>query len=82
MVDLARANDVPVLSAPPLARALHAHAAPGRDVPATLYHAVAEVLAWVYQLQRFESAGGARPREPRALPVPPGLDPGPPTAPA
>ena len=82
IVDLARANDVPVLSAPPLARALHAHAAPGRDVPATLYNAVAEVLAWVYQLKRFEIAGDARPREPRALPVPPGLDPCPTTAPA
>jgi flagellar biosynthetic protein FlhB len=77
IVDLARANDVPVLGAPPLARALHAHAAVGRDIPAPLYNAVAEVLAWVYQLRRFKTAGGERPHEPNALPVPPGLDPGP-----
>ncbi|HXV07163.1 MAG TPA: flagellar type III secretion system protein FlhB [Burkholderiales bacterium] len=76
IVDLARANDVPVLSAPALARALLAHAAVGRDIPAPLYDAVADVLAWVYQLRRFRTAGGERPREPGALPVPPELDPG------
>jgi flagellar biosynthetic protein FlhB len=37
---------------------------------------VAEVLAWVYQLRRFESVGGERPREPTLLPVPEELDPG------
>jgi flagellar biosynthetic protein FlhB len=41
-----------------------------------LYNAVAEVLAWVYQLRRFEAGGGERPVEPAALPVPAGLDPG------
>ena len=76
MVDLARASDVPVLSAPPLARALMAHAALGRDIPAPLYNAVAETLAWVYQVRRFKTAGGEAPREPSALPVPPALDPG------
>jgi flagellar biosynthetic protein FlhB len=76
IADLARANDVPVLDAPPLARALHAHAAVGRDIPAQLYHAVADVLAWVYQLRRFNTAGGERPHEPRALSVPPRFDPG------
>jgi flagellar biosynthetic protein FlhB len=76
VVDLARANGVPVLGAPPLARALHAHAAVGRDIPAPLYNAVAEVLAWVYQLRRFKTAGGERPPEPGAPPVPPELDPG------
>jgi flagellar biosynthetic protein FlhB len=76
IVNLARANDVPVLSAPALARALLAHAAVGRDIPGPLYDAVADVLAWVYQLRRFRTAGGERPREPGALPVPPELDPG------
>ena len=76
IVDLARANDVPVLDAPALARALLARAAVGRDVPAPLYDAVADVLAWVYQLRRFRTTGGERPREPGALQVPPELDPG------
>jgi flagellar biosynthetic protein FlhB len=53
-----------------------AHAALGRDIPAPLYNAVAETLAWVYQVRRFKTAGGEAPREPSALPVPPALDPG------
>jgi flagellar biosynthetic protein FlhB len=76
IVELARSNDVPILRAPPLARALYSHAAIGQDIPAALYTAVAEVLAWVYQLRRFESVGGEPPREPGALSVPAGLDPG------
>jgi flagellar biosynthetic protein FlhB len=76
IVQLARDADVPVLRAAPLARALFAHAQLGRDIPAPLYAAVAEVLAWVYQLRRFESAGGEPPLEPAAVPVPADLDPG------
>jgi flagellar biosynthetic protein FlhB len=76
IVQLARDAEVPVLRAPPLARALFAHAQLGRDIPAPLYAAVAEVLAWVYQLRRFESAGGQPPAPPSAVPVPTNLDPG------
>jgi flagellar biosynthetic protein FlhB len=65
-----------VLRAPPLARALFAHAEVGQEIPAALYNAVAEVLAWVYQLRRFEAGGGERPREPSGLEVPAALDPG------
>jgi flagellar biosynthetic protein FlhB len=77
IVALARDNGVPVLRAPPLARALFAHAEIGHEIPGALYNAVAEVLAWVYQLRRFESGEGERPAEPSALPVPADLDPGP-----
>ena len=80
IVELARQAQVPVLRSPPLARALFAHAEIGRDIPAALYTAVAEVLAWVYQVRRFETAGGEAPREPTAVPVPAGLDPGEPSA--
>jgi flagellar biosynthetic protein FlhB len=73
---LARDNGVPVLRAPPLARALFAHAEIGQEIPGALYNAVAEVLAWVYQLRRFEAGEGERPLEPVALPVPAELDPG------
>ncbi len=54
--EVARANNVPVLSRPPLARALHKHVKEGRTVPPTLYKAVAEVLAYVYRLRRGASA--------------------------
>lgn len=69
---LARENAVPVLQAPPLARALYAHAEIGSDIPAPLYAAVAEVLAWVYQLREADTA----PPVPAQLPVPPEMDPG------
>lgn len=75
IVQLARENDVPVLRAPPLARALHAHADLGKEIPAALYTAVAEVLAYVYQLSRYRVQGGDAPEAPSAIPVPPELDP-------
>jgi len=50
--EIARQNSVPVLSRPPLARALYKHVKEGRAVPANLYRAVAEVLAYVYRLRQ------------------------------
>jgi flagellar biosynthetic protein FlhB len=73
--DLAKEAKVPVLSAPPLARALYAHAEIDREVPAALFAAVAQVLAWVYQLRASMAGQGAQPAEPQALPVPEELDP-------
>ncbi|MBL0218089.1 MAG: EscU/YscU/HrcU family type III secretion system export apparatus switch protein [Myxococcales bacterium] len=49
--EVARKHGVPVLARPPLARALHKHVKEGRAVPANLYKAVAEVLAYVYRLR-------------------------------
>ena len=49
--EVARKHGVPVLARPPLARALHKHVKEGRAVPANLYRAVAEVLAYVYRLK-------------------------------
>jgi flagellar biosynthetic protein FlhB len=65
---------VPVLEAPPLARALYRHAEIGQQIPGQLYAAVAEVLAWVWQLKRWRLAGGQRPGKPKNLPVPEALD--------
>jgi flagellar biosynthetic protein FlhB len=73
--DAARAAQVPVLEAPPLARALYAHAEVDREIPAALFSAVAQVLAWVFQL-RAAMAGKARaPGDLPELQVPPELDP-------
>jgi flagellar biosynthetic protein FlhB len=72
--DLAEKHRVPVLQAPPLARALYRHADVGDEIPAALYAAVAEVLAWVFQLRRYQSSGGAAPLTP-AIAVPDGMDP-------
>ena len=73
--EIAQENHVPILEAPPLARALHKHTELGDAIPEALYTAVAEVLAYVYQLKRYQKQGGARPIEPDSLPVPAALDP-------
>ncbi|MBI5909854.1 MAG: flagellar type III secretion system protein FlhB [Betaproteobacteria bacterium] len=73
---LAVEHQVPILQAPPLARALYRHAELGDEIPAALYTAVAEVLAYVYQLRRHRQDGGPMPQQPDLAPLPPGLDPG------
>ncbi len=49
--EVAKNAGVPVLEEPPLARALFAAVPVGHPIPANLFHAVAEVLAWVYSLR-------------------------------
>ena len=73
--EIALENNVPILEAPPLARALHKHCDLGQAIPEALYTAVAEVLAYVYQLRRYKQVGGEYPQEPHELPVPKELDP-------
>lgn len=69
--DLARDAGVPVLEAPPLARALYAHVEIDGEVPAMLFAAVAQVLAWVYQLRGAPAMSACPP----TVHVPPELDP-------
>ncbi len=73
--DLARDARVPVLQAPPLARALYAHCEVDQEIPARLFAAVAQVLAWVYQLRDAVAAGRAAPGEPPVPEVPADMDP-------
>jgi len=54
---IAEESDVPVISDPPLARALHSSTEIGQVIPQELYAAVARVLAFVYRV-----AGRASPR--------------------
>ncbi|MGB6242168.1 MAG: flagellar biosynthesis protein FlhB [Castellaniella sp.] len=72
---LAQDHRVAQLEAPPLARALYHHVDLDQEIPAALYSAVAEVLAWVYQVRTWEQGSGTLPQAPQALPVPPELDP-------
>jgi flagellar biosynthetic protein FlhB len=63
-------NNVPMLEAPPLARALYRHAEIDQEIPSALYAAVAEVLAYVYQLANWRQVGGNYPMPPREIAVP------------
>jgi flagellar biosynthetic protein FlhB len=73
--DLGRAHEVPVLQSPVLARALYAHAELDQDIPAALYTAVAQVLAYVYRLKAALRDEGPMPGEPPQPEVPAALDP-------
>jgi flagellar biosynthetic protein FlhB len=73
--DVAKEAKVPVLQAPPLARALYAHAELDREIPAALFGAVAQVLAYVYQLRAAMQGQGRMPGDLPPLNVPPELDP-------
>jgi len=66
---VAVANNVPLFEAPPLARALYYSTEINAPVPAGLYLAVAQVLAYIYQLKAY-AYGRARPARPTDLPVP------------
>lgn len=57
--DLARQHNIPLVSAPPLARALYRGVQLDQEIPATLYSAVARILTYVYQLRAWR--GGTRP---------------------
>lgn len=65
---------VPRLEAAPLARALYHHVDLEAEVPAELYTAVAEVMAWAYRLKHVAQQGGEVPPTPDNLPVPPEMD--------
>ncbi len=73
--DAARGASVPVLESPMLARALYAHAQIDREVPAALFAAVAQVLAYVYQLRASLAGQGVAPGALPALDIPAELDP-------
>lgn len=67
-------NGIPRLEAAPLARALYHHVDLEAEVPADLYTAVAEVMAWAYRLKQVAQQGGEMPPTPDNLPVPPEME--------
>jgi flagellar biosynthetic protein FlhB len=74
--EIARENKVAMLEAPALARALYKHTEIDDEIPEALYSAVAEVLAYVYQLRAYSKGTlDQYPDRPKKLPVPPEMDP-------
>ena len=68
-------HKVAMLEAPALARALFKHTEIDEEIPEKLYSAVAEVLAYVYQLRAYKKGEGDYPDRPKKLKVPDELDP-------
>jgi flagellar biosynthesis protein FlhB len=51
--EIAGQHQIPIMENKPLARMLFKYGRVGGEIPAELYAAVAEVLAWVYRVNRF-----------------------------
>ena len=71
--EIANEHKVTVLESPALARAVYYSTELDREIPAGLYLAVAQVLAYVYQLRQYRSGKGKRPDPLSSLPIPPDL---------
>jgi flagellar biosynthetic protein FlhB len=75
IIDTGKEHRVIVMRSPSFARALYFHAELGDDIPAKLYAAAAQVLAYVFQLKSYQDNGGLPPVFPDQLDVPAELDP-------
>jgi len=71
--EIAQEHKVTLLESPALARAVYYSTEVDQEIPAGLYLAVAQVLAYVYQLKQFRSGKGKRPGPLPDLPIPPDL---------
>jgi flagellar biosynthetic protein FlhB len=68
--EVAAESRVPLLAAPPLARALYHSTKLDHEIPAGLYTAVAQVLAYIYQLKDVRYWGGTPPPPPKNFEIP------------
>lgn len=73
--DIAKQYKVLVIESPKLARALYANTDVSDEIPHQLYTAVAEILAYVFQIRNFTANSGPYPKEPTDIFVPDELDP-------
>ena len=71
--EIANEHQVMVLESPALARAVFYSTELDQEIPAGLYLAVAQVLAYVYQLRQYQAGKGKRPGPLPDLPIPPDL---------
>jgi flagellar biosynthetic protein FlhB len=69
--EIATEHGVPIVEAPPLARALHAGCELGDEIPARLYAVVAQILTYVYQLKVAKRVGYGMPTPPHIDSLPP-----------
>ncbi|ENM3913447.1 flagellar biosynthesis protein FlhB [Vibrio cholerae] len=69
--EIAREYDIAIVPAPPLARALYHTTELEQQIPDGLFVAVAQVLAFVFQLKQYRRKGGQRPKlNEESMPIP------------
>jgi flagellar biosynthetic protein FlhB len=71
--EIAQEHNVMLLESPALARAVFYSTELDQEIPAGLYLAVAQVLAYVYQIRQYQAGKGKRPVPLPDLPIPPDL---------
>lgn len=71
---IAEGNDVAIIPSPALTRAIYYTTEVDEEIPEKLFQAVAQVLAFVYQLKRYHSGKGHAPKPlKKDLPIPPDM---------
>jgi len=68
--EIANAHNVKIFAAPPLARAIYYTTKLDQEIPEGLYLAVAQVLAYVYQLKTYKPGRSRKPVEPKEFTIP------------
>ena len=72
---IAKEHQIMIVESPMLARALYKHTGIDQEIPTTLFSAVAQVLAYVFQMRDWKKQGGDQPEFPTKIHVPEELDP-------
>jgi flagellar biosynthesis protein FlhB len=73
--EIAKEHEILILESPKLARAIYANTELDSEIPESLYLAVAEILAFVFQVKNFNGRSGSYPTQPHNIFVPDELDP-------
>ena len=68
--EVAMDAQVPIVASPALARAIYYSTKIGQEIPEGLFMAVAQVLAFVYQLKEYQNGSGRKPKLAKNLPIP------------
>ena len=71
--EIAQAHSVEVITSPQLARSIYYTTEIEQEIPAGLYLAVAQVLAYIFQLRSYRKGQGQKPIYPKNIRVPPDL---------
>ena len=73
MREIGNQHNIQILESPALARSIYYSTELDHQIPAGLYLAVAQVLAYVYQIRQYRAGRGKRPIPLKDLPIPPDL---------